>query len=317
MTILRSAVLALAALLVATSAHAEPVVRIAVLKFGTVNWLMETISARGLDRAHGIRLEAVPLAGKPATSIAFQAGDVDIIVTDWIWALYQRARGVEMGFAPFSNTLGALMTRGDVADACDLKGHGVGVVGGELDKSWLVLQALVAQRCGFDLARETQALYGAPPLMSRQLESGAVDAVSTYWAEAARLEAAGMTRLVGISDALAQLGIVPTPPMIGFVWDRGRTDPAALDGFLAAAADASRALAEDDAAWESLRSEMGAKSEVEFTLLRDAYRSGIPKPWTQADTEAARRLYELLVERGGKAFAAEAGPFDPAIFPGG
>ena len=67
-----------------------PSMRVAVLKFGTVNWLMNTITHHGLDKKHGYQLDVVPLAGKAATTIALQSGDADAIVTDWVWAMRQR-----------------------------------------------------------------------------------------------------------------------------------------------------------------------------------------------------------------------------------
>ena len=297
------------------TARAEtPTVRIAVLKFGTVNWLMQTIKDRGLDTAEGIELEVIGLAGKPATDIAFQSGDVDLLVTDWVWAMGQRAKGKALLFSPYLNASGALIGTPGLGGLCALKGKRVGVVGGAKDKSWLILQALAERDCGFDLAAETEALYGAPPLMSRQLTDGAVDAVSTFWHFTAKLEATGMEPIVRISDALASLGVAPAPPLIGFVWDPARTDTTQAEAFLRAAAKAGQVLATDDAAWEALRPKMRVKSDAEFTGLRDAYRGGIPGDWTDQDTESAGKLYDLLVARAGQSFTATAGPFDPSVF---
>ncbi len=307
--------LLIALMLVFKPASAEqPVLRIAVLKFGTVNWLTTTIVDRGLDAAEGFRLEVVGLAGTPATRIAFQSGDVDVVVTDWVWAMRQRERGRDLRFAPYSVALGALMSMGAVGDLCELKARPVGVVGGALDKSWLVLQALTRIRCGFELADETEAVFGAPPLMARQLRTGGVDAVSTYWHWAAKLEAAGATRVIGIAEALAALGIAPAPPLIGFVWVAGRTDAAVVARFLASVAAAQRALADDDAEWDRLRPRMKARGDAEFETLRDHFRAGIPGPWTPAHTRAAERLHRLLIENAGTAHAGDAGRFDPVLF---
>lgn len=310
--LLLSAAIAMSLALPAT-ADDLPTLRIAVLKFGTVNWLMETITANGLDTANGFHLETVPLAGGAATSVAFRSGDVDMIVDDWVWALYQRDHGVQIDFAPYSNTLGALMARPGITTICDLKGKSIGVVGGETDKSWIILQALATRDCGFDITQEAKILFGAPPLMSQQLESGAVDAVSTYWHFAARLEAIGMPRLMGVSEAMKQLGIDPAPPMIGFVWDSSRTDATLITAMLAAA-EAGRETLSNDAAWEPLRPMMRVETDAEFDALRAAFQQGRPGPWTAADTQAARALYDLLTQLGGEGFKAEAGPFLPDIF---
>ncbi|MEM7188987.1 MAG: ABC transporter substrate-binding protein [Pseudomonadota bacterium] len=300
-------------------AAAEPTMRVAVLKFGTVNWLMDTITTHGLDKANGFELDVVPLAGKSATTIALQSGDADAIVTDWVWAMRQHQAGTPYKFLPYSRSLGALMVRpeAEVADLCDLKGREIGVVGGAIDKSWLVLQALVAKKCGYDLAAETQSLFGAPPLMSRQLESDEVDAVSTFWHFAARLEASGNTRMVGITEALADLEIAPAPPLIGFVWNPENTDdrPGLIANFANAVKAASEILGSDDAEWERLRPKMKAKSDAEFTLLRDYYRAGIVSTWTAEDTAAANALHEALIGIGGQAYRNTSGPFIGEVFP--
>ena len=305
----------------ASQAMAESgTMRVAVLKFGTVNWLMDTITHHGLDKKHGYTLEVVPLAGKAATTVALQAGDADAIVTDWVWAMRQREQGVPYRFLPYSRSLGALMVRPDagIGSICDLKGKSVGVAGGAIDKSWLVLQAIARRDCGFDLAAETESLFGAPPLMSRQLESGDVQAVSTFWHFAARLEAAGMQRHLGITEALGQLDIDPAPPLIGFVWSAYAVSerPGLTDAFAASVRDASAMLAESDAEWERLRPRMKAKSDAEFTLLRDYYREGIVTDWTAADTASAEKLHEALIGIGGQAYRNTSGPFDAALFPG-
>ena len=309
------AMLSIALLFLAGFAHAEaPTLRIAVLKFGTVNWLMDTIARHGLDDKEGYSLEVVGLAGKPATTIAFQSGDADLMVTDWVWALRQREKGVDLGFAPYSVALGALMTRGDVDGLCGLKGRRVGIVGGEFDKSWLVLQALARKDCGFELAEETEALFGAPPLMSKQLQTEEVDAVSTFWHWAAKMEAAGNTRLVGVTDALAALGITPAPSLIGFVWDRARGGAETVAAFLRSVRAAQVILAEDDSEWEVLRPRMKPKDDKAFVTLRDHFRAGIPGPWGAADTKAAGLLHRLLIDNAPPAFREQAGVFDDALF---
>lgn len=297
-----------------------PKMRVAVLKFGTVNWLMNTITHHGLDAKHGYALDVVPLAGKAATTIALQAGDADAIVTDWVWAMRQREQGVPYRFLPYSRALGALMIRPDagIDTVCDLQGKSIGVAGGAIDKSWLMLQALARRECDLDLAAETSSLFGAPPLMSRQIETGDVHAVSTYWHFAARLEAAGMIRKLGVDQVLGLLDIEPAPPLIGFVWNAeavaGRDG--LTDAFAASVRDASDLLATDDAEWDRLRPKMKAKTDAEFILLRDYYRAGIVSGWTSEDTEAARDLHEALIGIGGQAYRNTSGPFDPELFPG-
>lgn len=296
-----------------------PTFRVGVLKFGTVNWLMDTISENALDTAEGYTLETVAFAGGAATKVALQADAVDSIVTDWVWAMREAEEGVDYAFLPYSRSLGAVMVRPEagIATVCDLRGRKIGVVGGAIDKSWLVLQALVRDACGFDLAAESETLFGAPPLMSRQIETGDVDAISTYWHYAAKLEAAGLTRLIGVNEAMNRLGIAPEPPLIGFVWnsEAAARRSGIAEAFSRSVAAAGRLLATSDAEWDRLRPKMNAQSDAAFALLRDYWRAGIVTGWSDADTEGARKLHEALIGIGGDAYRKTSGPFVAKMFP--
>src|SRR5262245_23843364 len=76
-------------------------IKLGVLKFGTVNWELDVIKANGFDKAEGLDLEVVELANTGATTVALQAGAVDVIVTDWLWVTRQRADGARFTFVPF------------------------------------------------------------------------------------------------------------------------------------------------------------------------------------------------------------------------
>ena len=134
-----------------------------------------------------------------------------------------------------------------------------------------------------------------------ELAAGRLDAVLTYWPFAAKLEAAGMRRLLSIGDALAALGIIGDLPLTGYVvsapW--AMENQAALDGFLDASHAANAILAASDAEWERIAPRTGAANTAELIRLREAYRDGIPRHWGATERDAAARLYRLLAEIGG------------------
>jgi NitT/TauT family transport system substrate-binding protein len=203
------AVLGVLAPLVSAS---EPVpIRIAVLKFGTVNWELDVIRHHGLDRAEGVRLDVVELATKSATTIALQGDGADVVVTDWIWVSRQRNEGQDFTFIPYSAAVGALVVPANspIRNLADLNGKRLGIAGGPLDKSWLLIRALAERRYGIDLNTTVDKVFGAAPLLSHQIESGEIDAVISFWHYAARLEAKGMRRLIGIDEADCATAIAP------------------------------------------------------------------------------------------------------------
>jgi hypothetical protein len=139
-----------------------------------------------------------------------------------------------------------------------------------------VLQLYARSRFGFNIDRNVDKSFGAPPLLNEELEAGRLDAVLTYWPFAAKLEARGMPPLLTIGDALAGLGIARDLPLTGYVFFAGwaAENRTALDGFLAASREAKAILEKSDAEWERIAPLTGARDAAELTKLRDAYRRG-------------------------------------------
>ena len=282
-----------------TGSRAAEKLTVGVLKFGTVNWQLRTVKDQGFDRAAGVDVEILPLASKNATGVALQAGEADLIVTDWIWALRQRAEGEDFVFAPYSNALGALVLGEDVAmdGLADLKGKKLGIAGGPLDKSWLVLRASTLRRSGSDIADHVDAVFGAPPLLSEQLRNGGIDAVLTFWPYAARLKAEGFVTALRVDGILAELGIDRAPALVGYVFRQrlAERSPTAIRGFFDAIAKANALLLSDDGAWERIRPLMKAANDAEFEALKAGYRAGVPDPASR-DTSGAAKLFQIMKE---------------------
>lgn len=299
-------------------AAADSPLRVGALRFGSLNWLLETIAAEGLAEREGVAVERLDLASNQATTVALQAGRVDMIVSDWLWALRQRAEGEKLLFHPYSRALGALVVPADspIGSPADLMGRSIGVAGSPLDKSWLLLRAHLRDGHGFDPASEAEPVYGAPPLLSEQLRIGRLDAVLTYWNFAARLEAEGYRVLLEMDQVMRALDIEPPPPLVGFVWPEALMAERAEEvvAFFRAVDRAQTRLAQSNAAWERLRPLMQLGSEAEFEVLRAHYRAGIPPRWDSAQLSACETLFELLADIGGPELVGAGTRFDPALF---
>lgn len=293
-------------------------VRIGVLKFGTVNWELDVIKTNGLDKAAGLELEIVELANTGATTVALQAGDVDVIVTDWLWVTRQRSEGAAFTFVPFSTSVGALMVPPDstIASLAGLKGRKVGISGGPVDKSWLVIRALAQQRDGIDLDAETEKVFGAPPLLNEEILSGRLDAVINSWNFVAQLEAKGFKKVLGVEEAAQQLGLTTRVPLLGYVFDEAWGD-AHRDDLLAlenASRQAKEILAQSDAEWERLRPLMKAPDDATFAALRDGFRRGIPEHWGDAERADAARLFAIMAKLGGEELVGKGTDLQPGTF---
>lgn len=293
-------------------------IKIGVLKFGTVNWELDTIKSNGLDRAEGLDLQVVDLANTAATTVALQAGGVDVIVTDWLWVTRQRAEGARFTFVPYSTSVGALMLPpgSTVTTLADLTGRKLGIAGGPVDKSWLVIRAAAAQRHGIELDKTVEKVFAAPPLLNEEILSGRLDAVLSFWNFAAQLEAKGFRKLVGVEEATRDLGIETQVPLLGYVFDEdwAETHKEDLRALVRASRKAKELLARSDAEWERLRPLMKAPDEATFAALRDGFRRGIPGRWGEAERADAVRLFAIMAKLGGTELVGRSTELQPGTF---
>lgn len=309
---------ALAGLVPPQPAHATTKVTIGVLKFGTVSWVLDTIQRNGLDKAEGIELDAMPLASTDATAVGLQGGSVDIIATDWLWVSRERSGGADFTFSPFTTALGAVMVPRDspIKTLADLKGKKLGVAGGPLDKSWLLIVAYALRTANLDLRTETKQVFGAPPLLAEKAKQGELDAVLNFWPYAARLEAEGFKELIGVEDVVSELGAKGEVAMVGYVFSEAwaKENKTAIDGFLRAAAKADELLATSNEAWDAIRPLMRADDNATFEALRRRYREGIPERSIAQNEADAKVLYQFLRELGGEKLVGPGVELAPGTF---
>jgi NitT/TauT family transport system substrate-binding protein len=299
------------------AAQAKPKIRVGILKFGTVSWELETIRHHGFDTANGIDLDIVYFAGEEASNVAFLAGDIDIIVTDWLWVSRLRSEGGDVTLVPYSTAVGAIMVPKDspVRSAGDLVGKTLGVAGGPLDKSWLLIRAMTERDDGIDLLKQSRVVYGAPPLLQEKAIEKEFDAVLNFWHFCARLEAKGFRRLLGAADAAKALGATGPVSALGYVFHEkwAKQNTPAVAGFVRASAAAKDVLAKSDEEWQALAPVMRAEGR-ELVKLRDRYREGIPVRPAAEDAADAARLYRVLAEIGGTKLVGQASEMAPGTF---
>jgi NitT/TauT family transport system substrate-binding protein len=290
---------------VARAAPTGGVVRLGVLQFGTVQWVADVMQRHALDRQHDFMLRTVTLANTDAGRVALMAGAADVVVSDWFFVANQRVAGTKLVFAPFSSSTGGVMVPGpsSIRSLDDLRGRKLGVAGGPLDKSWLVVRAAAQRLVGIDLATASAPVYAAPPLLRAKLEQGELDATLTYWNFAAQLEAAGCREIISVADCARALGLVSPFAMVGFVFRQewAEQNIGQVNGFLAAAAAAESMLARSGTEWERIRPLMQAENEALFQNLRRRFLDGIAPISAREEQQAATQLFEVLLHTGGTA----------------
>lgn len=293
-------------------------IRVGVLQFGTVNWELDVIRHHRLAEQQAVDLQVVPLGSKNALSVALQGGAADVIVTDWIWVSRQRAANRNYTFFPYSRAVGALFVRPDsgIKSLSDLNGKSIGIAGGPVDKSWLLLRAYARRKLDLDLHKVATPTFAAPPLLNELMLKGDLPAVLNFWNYGARLKAAGMTQLTTVIDLVRELGIESEVPLLGWVfseaWAQQHKQP--LLGFLKASYAAKQILADSDGEWVRIRSLTRASDDTTLSALRDSYRAGIPTMFGDVELQAAARVFEILALEGGEELVGQSGQLSPGTF---
>lgn len=293
------------------------------LQAGSVaSWEIAAMEEAGIAEHHAIDVEITDLADAGAVQAALQAGDVDAILTDFVWTSLVRQGGTDLVFVPHSRAEGGLMvvSGGPVAAIQDLDGAAIAVADGGAIISHVALQAYYAAQTGGALADAANVQFVAPAQVNELLLSGGVGAAVNAWDLNARAAANGAVELISVADMLAAAGVERTPPVLGWVfsdrWARSHRDEIAR--FLDASFETRQDLLEDDALWDSIRPVMGEDlSDEAFIALRDAYRRTIVTSFDQADIDAAAKAFGLVVQYGGADLVGDATEMAEGTFWGG
>lgn len=305
----------LLALGLAAPAAAEPL-RLAIQKTGTTGWELAVVSAFKLDREAGLELSVAELASTDAGKIAIQGGSADIIVSDWLWVARERAQGAKLTFYPASTAIGAVMTRdGSIRGVKDLAGKKLGVAGGPVDKSWLMLKAHALKE-GADLEKSATIVYGAPPLIAEKFAQGEIDAALEFWNFAVDLESRGFTRAIDMVDVEKALGAKGAPIVTGYVFDEtfAAAHKEELGRFFGVMKKAKELIASNDKAWEAASARIGQKDKAALDLYRKRYVAGVPTRAIAAEEADAAALYGVLAQIGGERLVGPGKALDAGVF---
>jgi ABC-type nitrate/sulfonate/bicarbonate transport system substrate-binding protein len=111
-------------------------IKLALQEGGTASWEAAAMRELKLDEKNGVKLEIRNVADSQASQVALQAGEVEVILSDFVWTSLQRDQGGDLTFVPHSLAVGGLlaMPGGKVKSVADLKGATLASAGGPVDK---------------------------------------------------------------------------------------------------------------------------------------------------------------------------------------
>lgn len=302
----------------ADDVHAVPEVRVGVLEFGTVSWELATVQRLGLARQHGVRLKVVPLASTNAMKVALLSGEVNLIVSDWLWVANLRVQHRNYQFVPYSRAVGAVMVNpaAGIKSLADLRGKKLGIAGGPVNKSWLIARAFARKTYGIDLQSSAIPQFAAPPLINHLMLADRMPAAINFWQYNARLAAHGMQPLITMGQMLKGLGVDTVPPLLGWVFSQqwAETHRSVLDAFIAATYAAKHVLVHSDAAWRPLRSKIKPGNDAVFAAIRQGYREGVVHHFGAPAIGAARQLFQVIAKESHGQLTAGADELPPGVF---
>lgn len=300
------------------SGSAAEKITVGTLKFGSVDWLVDVIKTNRLDVKEGFNIDTLMLASNNGASVALLGNQADMVLGDWFWALDQRAVGEDFLFAPYSAAQGAIVVppNSPIRALADLKGKKLGVAGGPLDESWLMLRAYGLKTGMGDFSKITNPIFAASPLLNQQIKAGQLDAVLNFWNYVAPLEGDGYRRIIGVSSLVKGLGLDGTVPLLGFLFRQSLVDrqPKVVTGFMKAVLAAQNILLKSDTEWNRLRPKMQVASDAEFQSMKRVYREGALLHWGAQEREAAAQLFSILTSLGDTQVVREGVKFDPSVF---
>ncbi len=294
-----------------------PAVRVAVLQSGTVNWEMDVIRHHGLDKKHHFSLQVTPVASKNASAVALQSGAVDLIYSDWVWVNRQRFNQRMFGFSPVSAATGGIYAQPDspVTSLNDINHVRLGVAGGSVDKSWLLLQAYSKQKLGRDFTDIVEPVFAAPPLLNQLMYDARLPLSLNFWHYCARLRARGFKPILSVDEMIRGLGVDYQTPLLGWVFTEALLQqPELLGNFLNASREAREILLASDAEWQRIRALTRAENDEIFAALKADYRAGVQRQFGINELDALEKLYAILAQEGGEKLTGGALTLDRSFF---
>lgn len=299
------------------SASTLPIIKVGVLKYGTINWEMDTIIHHQLDLKRGFRIEVHAFASKNASAVALQSGAVDIIMTDLFWVSRQRGQNKPYVIMPTTKASGGVYTHPDKSFQQLLKQDDatIGVAGGSVDKNWLLLQAYAKQQ-NLDLLSHFSPKFAAPPLLNRFMLRQELDASINFWHYNARLQASGLALTLPVSTMLDSLNIEADVPLLGWVFDEtwAGQHSQIVEAFVNASFAAKTILQSQPQEWQRIKALTKAENDSVFKALRTHYPDTLLTQFTENEIAATEQLFMIFADVGGRELMGSASQFDANIY---
>lgn len=292
-------------------------VRVGLQAGGTFSWVIYAIERFGIDKELGITVRETTFPSKQATQIALRAGEVQVVVDDFVETIRLTQQGIPArAVYPYSLVTGGIMVNADspIRSIADLKGKTIAAqsLG---DKSMLIFRALAVSKYGFDPQKDSKVVAADPPLMGELMRKKEIDAGLPFWHIVAREVATGQSReLISASAMLKELGASPDLPLLLIV-ARDDLDNTTLRLLLRAVQMANEKMRTTDAFWtEILQRRLFSVPDASLMpAVRKRWEAGLPKKWDAGVVVSLINLVQRMVQVAG-ADVVGVQRFDPRAY---
>jgi NitT/TauT family transport system substrate-binding protein len=301
-----------------TTIYAQDKLKIGVLSYGTVNWELDVLKHHKLDKKYGFDLELVNVASKNAQSVALLSGDVDMIVHDWVWVNLQSHKNKSFMFYPYSKATGTLVINknSNIKSLADLKGKQLGIAGGKFSKTWLLFKAYYEKKYNRNFQDDVSVVYASPSILYLKMLENSLDASINFWHFNSKLESKGVKPLISIKEVFNYLGAKGQIPFIGWTFSKefGQKNPNLINSFIKASIEAKEILLSNNEEWNRVKPLMNAKNDEVFESLKEGYKKGVIKDFSQENIEDIKKIYKVLAKQSEFKYIDENSTLNEDIF---
>ncbi len=294
-------ILSLLTICLLSTIYAQDKLKIAVLSYGTVNWELDVLKHHKLDKKYGFDLELVNVASKNAQSVALLSGDVDMIVHDWVWVNLQSNKNKSFMFYPYSKATGTLVVNknSNIKKLSDLKGKQLGIAGGKFSKTWLLFKAYYEKKYNRNFQDDVVAVYASPSILYLKMLDNSLDATINFWHFNSKLESKGVKPLISIEEVFNYLGVKEQIPFIGWTFSKqfAQKNSNLINSFINASLEAKEILLSSNEEWNRVKPLMNVKNDEVFESLKEGYKKGVIKDFSEKNIEDIKKVYKLLAKQ--------------------
>lgn len=278
-------------------------VRVVLLQGGQV-FPVYVMQKMGIDKKYNLEIERRETVDTNASYNMLRTKEVDLGFGGWMTIAKLRTTGVDLlNIYSMGVVTNEIMVKNEssLRSYADLKGKRVGVFGGPAGTTTLILRLITMKFFGFDLLKDSQVQYSAPPLLVGLMEKGEIDAALLLDPHIGKMEASGKFRSIGDMGKIweEKMGWPLLLVTINTTDEFANKNPRAVKNFVAAFKESVEYLQSHPEIWPELAAMGGAEGPEEVKLLSQRVGRQVLARWDDELIKQQLEFAKMAMEIGG------------------